>query len=78
MLSMSGGQQMPAGSSQSVLLLLPQVDFVGREVTADHLTQLSKIVGLKDPGKGRSLFASAASMPFVSSASMKPTAAQTK
>ena len=49
-----------------------QVDYVGREVTADHLTQLSSIVGAKDPGKGRSLFASAASMPFLSSASTKP------
>lgn len=49
-----------------------QIDYVGREVTADHLTQLSSIVGAKDPGKGRSLFGSAASMPFLSSASSKP------
>ena len=49
-----------------------QVDYVGRDVTAEHLTQLSSIVGAKDPGKGRSLFASAASMPFLSSASTKP------
>lgn len=50
---------------------MSQVDYVDREVTAEHLTQLAKIVGAKDPGKGRSLFASAASMPFVSSASVK-------
>ena len=60
-----------------ISIWLAQVDYAGRDVTGDHLSQLSKIVGAKDP-KGRSLFASATSMPFVSSASLKPSAVSTR
>ncbi|CAL5223744.1 g6305 [Coccomyxa viridis] len=60
----------PKRFTSAEYMALLQVDYAGREVTGDHLSQLSKIVGAKDP-KGRSLFASAASMPFVSTASMK-------